>query len=81
MDRDFLHQIDQLNELLTCSEVAKLDDEVLICECFCVNVKDIRQACAAAQKVDIRLLQETLSLGEGCQSCTKRIDSWVNNIF
>lgn len=81
MDREFLRQIDQVSELISDLPGEKLDDEVLICECFCVSVADIRRTCAEAQKVDIRLLQERLSLGHGCQSCLKSQDSWVNKIF
>lgn len=80
MDREFLSQIDQVKELLP-EPADKLDDATLICECFCVNAKDIRQACSAPQKVDIRLLQQQLSLGHGCQSCLKNIDSWIYKIF
>jgi NAD(P)H-nitrite reductase large subunit len=82
MDQDFLQQIDQVKDLLPePATVEKLDDEVVICECFCVNVKDIREACAAASQVDIRLLQERFSLGHGCQSCMKSKDLWVSKIF
>lgn len=81
MDRDFLRQIDQVEDLLPGDPADKLDAEILICECFCVSVEDIRKACAAARKVDISLLQARYGLGQGCQGCLKRMDSWVNKIF
>lgn len=79
IDNEFLHQINQVSELINSTE--KLDDEILICECFCVNALDIRQACAHLGKVDVALLQQNLSLGHGCQSCLKRLDYWIDKIF
>jgi len=79
MDKEFLSQIDQIDDLITSTET--LEDEVLICECFCVNVADIRDTCHKQQIVDVKTLQDTFSLGLGCQGCLKRIDSWVNKIF
>lgn len=76
MDREFLRQIDSIEELLT---VEKLEDDVLICECFCVSVKDIRETCA--EQVDLPLLQDQFSLGLGCQSCLKNKDSWIDKIL
>ncbi len=82
MDKEFLRQIDQVNELIERQDsLEKLDDETLICECFCVNVGDIRNACMQDQVVDIELLSATFSLGLGCQSCVKRKDYWINRIF
>lgn len=79
MDKEFLKQIDQVDELL--EPLEKLDDEILICECFCVSVADIRRFCADTQKVDLLALQSALGLGTGCQSCLKRSDYWVDKIF
>ena len=79
MDKDFLSQIDRLDEILPTRE--KLDDEVLICECFCVNVADIREVCRENQTFDLKLVQDNFHLGHGCQGCLKRIDTWVNKIF
>ena len=79
MDKEFLSQIDRVDELISSTE--KLDDEILICECFCVNVADIREACQDLATVDVELLQKKFSLGQGCTSCLKNIDSWVNKIF
>lgn len=79
MDKDFLTQIDQVDELI--SSIEKLDDEVLICECFCVNVADIREACQDVGAVDLKILKEKFHMGEGCQTCLKNCDAWVNKIF
>jgi NAD(P)H-nitrite reductase large subunit len=81
MDKEFLRQIDQAHELLTQDLKEKLEDEVLICECFCVNVRDIREACSATSEVDLDLLKKKFSMGEGCQSCMKAASEWVNKIF
>ncbi len=78
-DSEFLTQIDQVDELISSTD--KLDDETLICECFCVNVADIRQACDEHKKLDLEKVQSEFNLGHGCQGCLKRIDSWVNKIF
>jgi hypothetical protein len=78
MDKEFLRLIETVDELLP-EDSEKLDEETLICECFCVNVKDIRELCSG--KVDLELLQTHLNLGRGCQSCLKRKDSWIDKIF
>ena len=78
MDKDFLQLIENVDELIPQS-TEKLEDDVLICECFCVNVGDIRTLCTS--NVDIDLLKDQLNLGSGCQSCLKSTDSWVNKIF
>jgi NAD(P)H-nitrite reductase large subunit len=76
MDKEFLRQIDSLDELLPAE---KLEDEILICECFCVSAGDIRKICS--QEVDLQLLQVRFNLGQGCHSCLKNSDNWVNKIF
>lgn len=81
MDKDFLRQIDDVEALLPDAEAEKLSDDVLICECFCVSVGDIRMACAEAGTVDVDLLQQRFDLGKSCQSCLKRLDSWIHKIF
>lgn len=80
MDKEFLSQIDRVEELLS-SPTEKLIDEALICECFCVNAGDIRQSCGKIQKVDLLTLRTNYNLGTGCQGCLKRIDDWVDKIF
>lgn len=77
MDKDFLKLIENLDELVGRPE--KLDDETLICECFCVSVKDIRSVCQS--KVDIDLLVDHFSLGQGCQTCLKSKEFWIDKIF
>ncbi len=81
MDKEFLRQIEQANELLTQLAPEKLSDEILICECFCVNVRDIRQTCANSSEVDLGKLKHKFSMGEGCQSCVKTAPEWMNKIF
>lgn len=81
MDKEFLRQIDQASELLTQVASEKLTDDVLICECFCVNVRDIREACSGTGEVNLEVLREGFSLGEGCKSCVKAAPDWINKIF
>ena len=81
MDKEFLRQIDQAAEFLTQNAPEKLADDVLICECFCVNVRDIREACAERGEVDLDLLRKRFSMGEGCQGCMKSASEWMNKIF
>ncbi len=81
MDKEFLRQIDQASELLTQTGPEKLADDVLICECFCVNVRDIRNACAEHGEVNLDLLRNRFSSGGGCQSCVRAAPEWANKIF
>jgi NAD(P)H-nitrite reductase large subunit len=78
MDKEFLSQIDQLQDLIP---EDLLQDEVLICECFCVSVADIRSACGNEKIVDVAKLESKFGLGTGCQSCLKRTGTWIHNIF
>ena len=78
MDKEFLRLIENVEELIP-ESTEKLGDDVLICECFCVSVKDIKDLCA--DKVDLELLQSHFNLGQGCQSCMKSFDSWSKKIF
>ena len=79
MDKEILSQIDRVDELISSTE--KLDGEVLICECFCVNVADIRDVCRHTQAFDLKTVQDKFNLGQGCQGCLKEIDTWVNKIY
>jgi NAD(P)H-nitrite reductase large subunit len=77
MDKEFLSLIESANELIAHAE--KLDDEGLICECFCVSVRDIRELCVS--EVNLDQLKIEFNLGQGCQSCLKSKDTWINKIF
>jgi NAD(P)H-nitrite reductase large subunit len=81
MDEEFFNQIDNLGELLDHSVKEKLAPDTLICECFCVNVQDIRHACSELGTVDFKTLQQVFGLGTGCGSCLKNSDSWKSRIF
>lgn len=78
MDKEFLRLIDSVDELIP-RTIEKLDNDLLICECFCVSVQDIRDVCET--HVDLDLLKDKLNMGAGCQSCIKRKDDWINKIF
>jgi len=77
MDEDFLDLVDIEEELVPRDD--KLDDDVLICECFCVNVGDIRETCLT--KVDLCALSDKFGMGQGCRSCIKDKDSWIDKVF
>ena len=79
MDKDFFSLIDRLDELVATTEL--LSDETLICECFCVNVADIRESCRSKGAFDLDIVQGRFNFGHGCQGCLKEIDTWVNKIF
>lgn len=81
MDKELIKQIDQVGEQFEPLMLSKLDEEILICECFCVNVRDIRNLCGDIGIVDVDRLQKELSLGKGCQDCLRRAESWQNKIF
>jgi NAD(P)H-nitrite reductase large subunit len=78
MDKDFLRLIENVDELIA-PHVEKLDDEVLICECFCVSALDIRERCTSS--VDLDLLNDHFNMGQGCQTCIKNKETWINKIF
>lgn len=78
MDKEILGLIDSVDELIPQAR-EKLADDVLICECFCVSVGDIRSLCE--NQVDVDLLKDQLNFGGGCQTCLKRMDSWIDKIF
>ena len=78
MDKEIWHLIDTLEELLPAPE-EKLADDVLICECFCISVGDIRETCL--NEVDLDLLADRFNMGQGCQSCIKNKVSWIHKVF
>lgn len=78
LDEDFLLQITNMAELLP-EPHELLDDDCLICECFCVSAGDIRKV--SSETVDLTLLKAKFHLGTGCQSCIKNFESWKDKIF
>ena len=81
MDKEFLRQVEQASELLTQVASEKMHDDVLICECFCVNVRDIREACSGTGEVNLAVLRDRFSMGEGCKSCVKAAPEWMYKVF
>ena len=75
---EFLEDIDNLTEFIDQSSNKKLDDETIICECFCVNVADIKAL--SLETIDFKILRDTFGLGTGCTSCIKNMDSWREKI-
>ena len=56
-----------------------LDGEVLICECFCVSVDDIRNTCP--DKLDLDTLADRFGMGSGCKTCIKDLPKWRSLVF
>ncbi|HLW58050.1 MAG TPA: (2Fe-2S)-binding protein [Bacteriovoracaceae bacterium] len=77
-EEEFIQLIDEIGDLLSPNDL--LDDDILICECFCVNVADIRHLFQDSKTVDLDALAKAYGLGQGCQSCLKRKD-WIDRIF
>jgi hypothetical protein len=78
MDKEILHLMDSVSELIP-QVIEKLGEDDLICECFCVNAAMIREVCP--DHIDLSLLGAKLNLGNGCQSCLKRKEDWINRIL
>jgi len=81
VDKEFLRQIDKVDELLGAHPSLALDHDVLICECFCVSAGDIRQFCGNSKEVDLKALEVNFGLGQGCKSCLKASNEWIEKIF
>jgi NAD(P)H-nitrite reductase large subunit len=73
-EKELLAEIENLTELIDYDE-ATLSDDFLICECYCVSVKDIREVCEQLGSFDLKTVQDRFGLGKGCQSCLKFIDN------
>ena len=78
MDEEILRLMDSIYELIPV-EKKILDDHELICECFCVTVKMIREI--GDKDLELEGLKQELNLGNGCRSCLKRYDEWKERIF
>jgi len=78
LQQDFDQVYAELNSATTCE---KLGDEVIVCECFCVNVLDIRNTCSHLGVADLELLKSTFGLGDGCRTCLQHQDYWINKIY
>jgi NAD(P)H-nitrite reductase large subunit len=71
----------EFSDILDLKEKNLLDDEVLICECFCVNARDIRNTFDDKAMIDVEILKKNFGFGEGCRSCLKNKDIWIDKIF
>lgn len=58
-----------------------LPGDYLICECFCVSADDIRSLGPSDHGVDLVKLEKIFGLGQGCGTCIKRKDEWIEKIF
>lgn len=75
MDDDFLDSIDNYYDLIADSDAIMQDDE-LICECFCVSLKDIKTCLNQYGHFNLEVLSKELQMGKSCGSCIKSADSW-----
>lgn len=58
-----------------------LTDDTLICECMCISVADIKELFKDTKDVDLKILQEQLSVGQGCSTCLRDFRHWKDKIF
>lgn len=80
MDDEFLSSIDNLYGLIA-EDLPLLHDDELICECFCVSVKDIKDCLNDINYVDLNLLTNKLGMGKSCASCLKNAADWKERLF
>lgn len=80
MEEDY-DAIDEFNRWRAGESKNLLSDETLICECMCVSVLDIRELFKDTREVDLKILKEKLSMGQGCSSCIKSFVQWKDKIF
>lgn len=57
----------------------KLDKNILICECMCISVGDIREF-FKGNEINLSDLSSGLNLGSGCSSCLKSFEQWKDKI-
>ena len=76
-DEDMREAIEALRE----RESPTLAEETLICECYCVSLLDIKQACGETGSVDLELLRQEFGMGTGCCQCVKNFANWKNLVF
>ena len=53
----------------------KWPDDILICECKCVSLGQIREI-VGKKEVNLSLLRKHLGVGSGCSSCLKSFEQW-----
>ncbi|MDP7321830.1 MAG: (2Fe-2S)-binding protein [Bacteriovoracaceae bacterium] len=80
MDLDEWKLLEEAREILSNSNKSnKLSDEVLICECMCVSMGQIREL-VNEKEVDLDLLSREFGLGTGCSSCLKSFIQWKDQV-
>lgn len=84
ISKDLLEEFNDYKDAIGDLCTNRLDDECLICECFCVNVADLRsrlQDIKELNEATIALLSREYGLGNGCGSCLKNKEMWKDRIF
>lgn len=76
MNSDLDKDIREAQEALADWPMKPLDEDSVICECFCVSVSDIKETCPGS--LDLVLLRQTFGFGNGCGTCIKDLEKWKN---
>lgn len=79
MDEDFLNTIDNYYDLIA-DNSNKMHDDELICECFCVSLKDIKAHMKHNGEICLEALKDELNMGKSCANCIKNASSWMKNL-
>ena len=80
MEDEDLELLAEARGILSSSvEVTKLDENLLICECMCISVGDIRETFKHNEPC-LDLLVSELGLGSACSTCLKSKGDWFNKI-
>lgn len=79
MEKNSHQQID--NWKSETQQYFQISDDVLICECFCVDVKDIKESFNKLNDFDINILVKKFGFSTGCTSCLKGLDKKLEHIF
>ena len=79
MDDEFLDSIDNYHDLIA-DNSNKMHEDELICECFCVSLKDIKTCLDQHGQFSLELLTEELNMGKSCGSCLRSATSWKKHL-
>lgn len=67
------------SQIDTASHSDQFSDDLLICECMCISLGEIRGV-LRDKETDLFTLQKELGLGSGCSSCVKTFEQWKKKI-
>ena len=55
-------------------------EDLLICECSCVGLKEIQAFCEKQNQISLNDLKNSLGVGDGCGKCIKNQGQWIHLI-